>query len=156
MKKSIIFSSATGNTKQLAETINAEISADYCGKADDSALDSDVIFVGFWAKGFSCDDGIAEFLKKIQGKKVFLFGTAGYDDTEEYFNKVLGAAKEHLSDSNTLVGEFMCMGKVSPQKQESLKEMGKYDGMKDNLARGISHPDQNDLDQLKAAVKKAL
>lgn len=156
MKKSIIYSSATGNTKQLAEVINKEISADYCGKADDSALDSDVIFVGFWAKAFSCDDGIAEFLKKLQGKKVFLFGTAGYDDTEEYFTKILTAAKEHLNDSNTVVGEFMCLAKVSAPKQESLKEMGKYEGMKDNLARGLSHPDASDEENLKKAVAKAL
>lgn len=156
MKKSIIYSSATGNTKELAEAIQAQVSADYCGKADDSALDSDLVFVGFWAKAFTCDDGIAAFLKKLQGKKVFLFGTAGYDDTAEFFAKILTAAKENIDSSNTVVGEFMCMGKVSAPKQEALKEAGKFDGMKDNLARGASHPDQDDLAALKAAVAKVI
>lgn len=156
MKKSIVYSSVTGNTQQLAEAINTQVSADYCGKVDDSALDSDIIFVGFWAVGFSCDGNIEAFLKKLQGKKIFLFGTAGYDDKEEFFAKILDAVKAHIDSSNTIVGEFMCLGKVSPKKQEGLKEAGKFDGMKDTLARGEVHPVQADLDNLKVAVEKAI
>lgn len=154
MKTSIIFNSGTGNTKQLAEAIQGQVNAEYCGKPNDAALDSDLIYVGFWTIAFSCDESIASFLKQVKGKKIFLFGTAGYDYSADFYGKILTAVKEHIDASNTVVGEFMCQGKVSPQKQEALKEAGKFDGMKDNLARGESHPDQDDLAQLKEAISK--
>lgn len=154
MKTSIVFSSTTGNTQKLAETIQGKINADYCGKIEDSALESDMLYVGFWTKGFSCDDATAEFLKKLKNKKVFLFGTAGYDNTPEYFEKVLTAAKTNLDSSNELVGEFMSMGKVSAPKQKAIKDMdeAKYNGMKAKLDEAESHPSQSDLDSLVAKL----
>ena len=31
----------------------------------------------------------SDFLKQLRGKQVFLFGTAGFGGSEEYFNKIL-------------------------------------------------------------------
>ncbi len=154
MKTSIIYSSATGNTKILAQTIEKTVAdVQYCGTVNDQALESDLIYVGFWAKAFSCGDDIKGFLEKCKDKKIFLFGTAGYDDTEEYFNKILTAVKENIDSSNTVVGEFMSMGKVSAAKQTAIQEMDqeKFNNMKPNIDRAASHPDQADLENL---VKK--
>lgn len=40
--------------------------------------DAECIFVGFWTDKGTCDDNITAFLNKLENKKVFLFGTAGF------------------------------------------------------------------------------
>lgn len=155
MKTSIVYSSTTGNTEKLAEAIKAKVGdVSYCGKIDDAALDADLIYVGFFAAKFTCDDKVKTFLEKLNGKKVFLFGTAGYDNTEEYFTKILDAAKENLNDSNTVVGQSMVMGKVSEPKQKAIKEMDeeKFNSMKAKLDESQGHPSQADIDKVVAAA----
>lgn len=155
MKNAIVFSSGTGNTKKLAEAIQGKLSdVGYCGKMDPSALEAETIFVGFWTAKFTCTDDVKKFLETVKNKKIFLFGTAGYDDTAESFEKILTAVKENIDSSNTIVGEFMSMGKVSAGKQKAIAEMdqAKFDSMKAKLDKAESHPDQADLDKLTAMV----
>ena len=155
MKKAIVYSSATGNTKLLAEAIKEKLNEDvYCGEPDDSVLDSDLIYVGFWAQAFSSCVPITEFLAKLENKKIFLFGTAGYNDTPEFFQSILDAAKKNISASNEVVGEFMCMGKVSANKQEAIKKMDleKFESMKANLDKSQSHPNEADIVALVAKL----
>ena len=73
-KYSIIFSSLTGNTKKLADTIRAVLPAedcDYFGAPKAEELHSEILYIGFWTdkgnlgttvkaerqKGFSIRDG---------------------------------------------------------------------------------------------------
>lgn len=161
MKKSIVFNSPTGNTKKLAETISSTIGESdvaYFGTPNNDALDSDLIFVGFWTTKFSCDDKVKQFLASLQNKKVFLFGTAGYNFTDEFFNNILDEVKKSLDPSNELVGTFMCQGKVSDAKQKAIKDTDeeKFNSMKPNLDKSLSHPDTSDLDSLVSAVKAVL
>ena len=58
MRYSIVYSSNTGNTRQLAEAIEQQLPAGdllYCGAPDAAALQADVLFVGFWTDKGSCD-----------------------------------------------------------------------------------------------------
>lgn len=135
----------------LADEINGFVEEDvYCGAPDDSVLDSEYIYVGFWTQAFTCCVPIAKFLTKLENKKIFLFGTAGYDDTPEYFQSILDAAKENISASNEIVGEYMCQGKVSAAKQEAIKkmDMAKFETMKKNIQKSQSHPNNEDVDAL--------
>ncbi len=86
-------------------------------------------------------------LAKLENKKIFLFGTAGYNDTPEYFQAILDAAKEHISASNEIVGEYMCQGKVSAAKQEAIKKMDilKFETMKEDIEKSQSHPSEEDV-----------
>lgn len=156
MSSSIVYASVTGNTESLANTIQSVVKADYCGKIDPKALEADTIFVGFWACKFTCTDDVAAFLKQCENKKIFLFGTAGYDDTPESFAKIMDAAKSNVPSSNTIVGDFMAMGKVSASKKKALEDMdaAKFASMKPNLDRGESRPNQDELDKLSALVSK--
>lgn len=159
MKKSIVYSSITGNTKKLAETISDKLGdVAYCGSPSDDALASDLIFVGFWTVKFSCDDKVKEFLGKLKNKKVFLFGTAGYNYTDDFLNAILDEVKKSVDPSNEIVGSFMCQGKVSENKQKALKEADeqKFNGMKPNLDKSLSHPDSSDLDNLAKAIESAI
>ena len=83
MKYAIVYSSITGNTKKLAETIKNKIHECYYGKPSDEALSADTIFLGFWTTRNSCGEDIQSFLKKLSGKNLFIFGTAGYNNTKQ-------------------------------------------------------------------------
>lgn len=158
MKNAIVFSSASGNTKLLAETIQSTISdVVYCGKASDEALEADIIYIGSWAQAFSCTADIKEFLGKVKGKKVFIFMTAGYGSSEEFFAPIIDSVKALVDSSNEIIGEFICQGKVSEGKQKAIKDgdEAKYNSMKAELDKSVSHPDKDDTAKLVEAVKKA-
>lgn len=155
MTKSVVFSSVTGNTKLLAEHIKAQLGeVSHFGAVSDESLESDIIFVGFWTTKFSCGADIKSYLEKLNNKKVFLFGTAGYNSTPEYYNSILDEVKKSVNDTNEIVGTFMCQGKVSDNKQKALKDMdlAKYEGMKANLDDAGSHPDKADITAVMEAV----
>lgn len=158
MNYSIVYSSVTGNTEKLAKAIKNHIGACYFGKPSDEALEADVIFVGFWATKNSCSADIQRFIEKIANKKVFIFGTVGYDNTPAYFEEILNNVKSLVPASNTIIGAYACQGKVSEKKQEQLKEAApeKYEAIKDNLAESVHHPNEKDIDGLLSAVKAAI
>ena len=158
MNYSIVYSSVTGNTEKLAKAIKNHIGACHFGKPSDEALEADVIFVGFWATKNSCSADIQRFIEKMANKKVFIFGTVGYDNTPAYFEEILNNVKSLVPASNTIIGAYACQGKVSEKKQEQLKEAvpEKYEAIKDNLAESIHHPNEKDIDGLLSAVKAAI
>ena len=92
-------------------------------------------------------------------KKIFLFGTAGFGGSEAYFKRILDKTKESLDASNTVVGEFMCQGKMPQsvrERYEKMKEqpdhMPNIDAMIENFDKALAHPDDNDLNTLKQLV----
>lgn len=153
MKKSVVYTSNTGNTKALAEVIAKEIGVEAV-TVKEATSDADVIYVGFWTQAFSCPKDVAEFLASLNNKKVFVFGTAGYNYTAEFFQGILDAAKEHINDTNEIIGEFMCQGEVSAKKQDAIKAMDaeKFAGMKENIDKAANHPDAADIANLVKAL----
>ncbi|MBQ3420911.1 MAG: hypothetical protein IJH34_04445, partial [Romboutsia sp.] len=89
MKYAIVYSSITGNTKKLAESIKNKINDCYFGKPSDEALSADTIFLGFWTTKNSCSPDVQSFIEKLSDKNLFIFGTAGYNNTKEYFEQIL-------------------------------------------------------------------
>ena len=58
MTCAIVYSSRTGNTKQLAEAVRASLGEQTClymGPPDDRALTADRLYVGFWTDKGTCD-----------------------------------------------------------------------------------------------------
>lgn len=81
MKYAVVYSSNTGNTALLSDRIRQCIAPEelcWYGGPSASAWDADILFTGFWTDKGSCDEEIAEFLRQTKGKKIFLFGTAGF------------------------------------------------------------------------------
>lgn len=98
MSYAIVYSSKTGNTRLLADAIR-EVAGDDCiyfGEPSDAALSADILYVGFWTDKGTCDSTVADFLKKLDGKKVFLFGTAGFGGSSAYFEQILGRVRTSL------------------------------------------------------------
>ena len=70
MKCAIVYSSKTGNTRELAEVLRSCIPQEdllYLGKPDESALRAERICAGFWTDKGSCDEETAKcFIDWIQ------------------------------------------------------------------------------------------
>ena len=125
MRYSIVYSSNTGNTRRLAEEIEKQLPAGelvYCGALDAAALQAEVLFVGFWTDKGSCDEKVAELLKQADGKTVYRFGTAGFGQSQQYFDQILARVRENLPAGAVYGDGFMCQGRM-PQAVRS-----RYDG----------------------------
>ena len=158
MTYAIVYSSRTGNTELLARTIQKALPAEDCvyfGGPDAAALAADRLYVGFWTDKGSCGEALAAFLSGVEGKEVFLFGTAGFGSQPAYFQAVLKRVQANLGQGCTLVGSYMCQGRM-PQavrrRYEAMEDSPRRTAMLENFDRAVSHPDEQDLAQLRAAL----
>ena len=105
------------------------------------------------------DQKTLELLSKLKNKKIFLFGTAGFGGSDAYFEKILGQVKQSIDASNTVIGEYMCQGKMPQSVREryvKMKENPEHPANLDllikNFDRALSHPDSEDLERLKKSL----
>ncbi len=158
MKTAIVFSSKTGNTALLAETLRQCVPASEClyfGKPCEEALQAERLLIGFWTDKGQCDEKIENFLKKLQNKEIFLFGTAGFGQAPAYFESILKRVQQWISDDNRIMGSFMCQGKMPlsvrqryVQMLESPNTAMNAKKMIENFDQALSHPDDADLKRL--------
>lgn len=193
---SIVFSSRTGNTAELAEAVRAALpegACEYFGSVDgggncDCDCDNDTgcagdgdrngssfgsstsaipasetLFVGFWTNQGVADQAAQKLLEQLKDRKIFLFGTAGFGGSEAYFQTILDKTKAFIDDSNTVIGTFMCQGKMPHSVREryvKMKEqpdhMPNLDAMIENFNKALSHPDADDLEKLTSAVRETI
>lgn len=105
----VIYYSLTGNTKQLAEAIAAElgVAAENVKTKDQLAEDS-LVFLGAGKYGPLRGMGFRRFIERndFAGKKVALFGTSGNGRGEE-----VGALEGAVAAKGAeVVGRFFCRG----------------------------------------------
>lgn len=168
MTYAVIYASATGNTKMLAEEIRKRLGKKECvcfGTVEEAgtAVRADIIFAGFWTDKGDCSEELGHFLEGLHGRRVFLFGTAGFGGAQSYFDQILERVKGHLAADNEVVGTYMCQGKM-PQsvrkRYEGMMEQNPGDerikGMIENFDRAVQHPDEADLNMLGEAVRDVL
>ncbi len=164
MTYAVVYASATGNTKMLAEEIRrtrGEETCAYFGTAGEEIPEVDLVFAGFWTDKGDCSEELAQFLEGLHNRKVFLFGTAGFGGAKEYFARILERVKGHLAPDNEVVGTYMCQGRM-PQsvrtRYEGMLQQNPEDermkAMIENFDRALEHPDQEDLERLRRAVEK--
>lgn len=160
MSYAVVFSSRTGNTELLAKAIREELGAEGCvyfGVPDAAALAADTLYVGFWTDKGTCDETIAAFLQGLAGKRVFLFGTAGFGGAGRISTDP-GVRGENLPEGAVEIGRFMCQGKmpeVVRQRYEAMEESPRRQAMLENFDQARSHPDAADLERARAAVAVA-
>ena len=99
----------------------------------------------------------------MRNRKIFLFGTAGFGGSESYFQAILDKTKAFVDDSNTVIGTYMCQGKMPLSVRErymKMKEqpdhMPNIDAMVENFDKALSHPDADDLKKLANLVSEAI
>ena len=159
---SIMFSSVTGNTRMLAEAIREMLpkeNCDYFGVCGGAEAKSELLYVGFWTDKGNADEDTLALLAGLRGKKIFLFGTAGFGGSEAYFRKVLDRVRQSVDASNTVIGEYMCQGKMPQAVKDRylrMKEQPEHpanlDMLLENFDRALPHPDAADLEKLRKAV----
>lgn len=159
---SIVYSSSTGNTKKLADTIYAVLpkeNCDYFGVPKEGGLYSEMLYIGFWTDKGNADKSTLTLLSTLKNKKIFLFGTAGFGGSEAYFQKILEHVKQSVGPSNSVFGEYMCQGKMPQSVRDRYMKMktqpehpANIDALIENFDRALSHPDEDDLEKLRKIV----
>ncbi|MEG0323333.1 MAG: flavodoxin family protein [Raoultibacter sp.] len=164
----ITFASTTGNTQELAQAIRETLPPEDCinfgptimmSKKDIAAAQR--IYVGFWTNRGACSETVAEFLQGLENKEVFLFGTAGFGESQDYFDGILARVGENIPESSRIVGTYMCQGKMPQRTRERYEGMltdpeqeANARQMLENFDKALSHPDATDIENLKQAIKK--
>ena len=158
MSYAIVYSSRTGNTAMLARAVREALPQEDCryfGAPAPQALAADTVYVGFWTDKGTCDEPTARFLQSLTDQKVFLFGTAGFGGAPAYFQQILDRVKANLAPGVQVTGTYMCQGKI-PQavrdRYAAMEENPRRTAMLENFDQALSHPDQEDLARLQAAV----
>ncbi|MDD4149000.1 MAG: flavodoxin family protein [Bacteroidales bacterium] len=165
MKYMIVYSSITGNTQIIAKAIKDVLNENNCiyyGKPDGLLTqDVKIVFVGFWVLRGSCPEEIKLYLRTLENKKIFLFGTAGFGGSETYYEGIMAEVKQYISESNIIVDSFMCQGKMTKnvleRYQKLLKEKPEDDNilnMINNYKDALLHPDADDVEAIKSLVKR--
>ena len=112
-KIAIIYKSLTGNTRQVAEAIRDALGGEeivYFGEPKPDIV-ADLYFVGSWTDKGSCDGTVGEYLKQLEGKKLAVFGTAGYGGSREYYQKLACRVTECVPDTSEGSEAFTARGK---------------------------------------------
>ena len=116
MSYAIVFSSKTGNTRLLADTLRASLPQNECtyfGAPAPEALEAETLYI-------------------------------------------LAAVQKSLDESNTVIGTYMCQGKmpmtVRQQYEKMLQQPNHAPNLEmliENFDKALAHPDAADLDQLR-------
>ena len=127
------------------------------------ASEADVVFVGFWCDKGSCSPAAQHFLQGLVGKRVFLFGTCGFGESDEYFAQILDRVRAYWPADAQYIGGAMCQGKMGMGVKRRYEGMLKKDPenaqarmLIDNWNKAQSHPNEDDVSRIAAAAKEAL
>lgn len=127
------------------------------------ASEADVVFVGFWCDKGSCSPAVQHFLQGLAGKRVFLFGTCGFGESDEYFAQILDRVRTYLPADAQYIGGAMCQGKMGlgvKRRYEGMLEKDPENAQArmliDNWNKAQSHPNEDDVSRIAAAAKEAL
>lgn len=166
MKYAVVYVSGTGNTTKVARAIREALPAEDCvafGAPGEAARQADLIYAGFWTDRGDCCAWMAEFLESLSGKRVALFGTAGFDGSRSYYDTIFARAQKHLPAGNRVVGTYMCPGRMPQSVRDRYDAMLKTDPedvqakqMVENWRRAYSHPDQYDLSEARSFARRVL
>lgn len=127
------------------------------------ASEADVVFVGFWCDKGSCSPAVQHFLQGLVGKRVFLFGTCGFGESDEYFAQILDRVRAYLPADAQYIGGAMCQGKMGMGVKRRYEGMLEKDPgnaqarmLIDNWNKAQSHPNEDDVSRIATAAKEAL
>lgn len=145
------------------QSANAAESTSSISTIATQASEADVVFVGFWCDKGSCSPAVQHFLQGLVGKRVFLFGTCGFGESDEYFAQILDRVRAYLPADAQYIGGAMCQGKMGmgvKRRYEGMLEKDPENAQAlmliDNWNKAQSHPNEDDFSRIAAAAKEAL
>jgi flavodoxin len=160
----IVYSSKTGNTRKLAEGIRRGLAETLGQEARIAAVEeapdpagADWILVGFWADRGNADQKTLQYLKSLEGRRIGLFGTLGAWPDSDHAKDIAQKAREAAAGKNTVLGCFLCQGKIDPALTERFKKLPPDDPHAITPERmalhleAAKHPDEKDIEAAAAA-----
>lgn len=164
MNIAVVYSSRTGNTKEVGETIAKALGADLFSLNQNPNLSNyEGIAFGYWVDRADANAEARAFMETLSSKKVFLFGTLGAYPDSEHGQRALKTAQSHIDGSNEVLGHFLCQGKIDQAIIDRFKNMPKNTNnphapspeRTQLWAAGAGHPNQDDFEAAIAAARQA-
>lgn len=161
MKSLIVYTSETGNTKKLAETIYEMIDSNKELKKITDVKDTnsfDLIFIGFPIHNFEPAQLAQDFIKTLKvGKKAVLFATHAMQTGSPMNAKQIENCRKIASELE-IWGFFSCRGELSKSVTNKMinstgQQMRYFGQMRQQT---IGHPDTEELEKLKVFTKEIL
>lgn len=165
MKSLILYSSETGNTKNLAESIRGYLP----GENDFISVDEeynfekyDYIAICYWVNRGTFDNKTLEAVEHLKEKKVIALGTLGAYPDSAHADKCRVNAKEILEKDNDFLGVFLCQGKISGKLIEKFKDLPAdhpHAITEEKLKRyeiASKHPNEEDYENARAFLAQSL
>lgn len=164
MKALIVYSSRTGNTEKICRAAAEVIpGCDVFPVGDAPAPDGyDLVGVGYWVDKGMPDKDAAAYLERLSGARVALFGTLGAWPDSDHARECIVKGEALLAGrNNTVLGTFLCQGRVDPRIVEMMQKMGDKvhpmtEERKARLAEAAKHPDENDCENARAFLHGVL
>lgn len=154
MRCLVVYSSRTGNTKMIAEAIIGVMPEGAVLSPVETAPSPegfDLICLGFWVDKGGPDGVMATYMKKVKEKLVGLFGTLGAWPDSDHARSCIDQAEAMLFPQNTVLGTFLCQGKINPKilaAMEKMREAQKLHPMteerKARIEEAKKHPNAED------------
>lgn len=162
MKLAVWYDSATGNTEYLARQLAEALPGASCAPAE-RGEDGELICLGFWTDKGTCSDRLKAQLPRLAGKRVFLFGTAGFGGSEEYFSAIARRVAAELPEDCRVEGWYLCPGRMGEGVRRRYEAMARDpatreqgERMLENFRAAQSHPDEADARALIQRVRELL
>lgn len=160
MKSLVVYSSRTGNTEKVARAIHEILPAPCDIHSVETAPDPGdygFVAIGFWMDKGEPDTKAKDYMKRVQGRKVGLFGTLGAWPDSDHARECLDKARE-LMAGNEVLGTFICQGRIDPAVLEMMRKMASaaHPMTPERQARireAEKHPDEADLLAAQAAFR---
>lgn len=128
MKTLVAYSSLTGNTKMVSESVFEIVPGEkeIVSLIDISKINLDEfdrVIVGYWVDKGTADARAKKFIKSLKNKEIAYIGTLGAAPDSDHGNDVRNRVDKLCSENNKLIGGFLCRGKIDPKLVE---KMGKF------------------------------
>ena len=157
LKYVVAYSSQTGNTKQIADSIFSALPVSDEEKemvdiAESGFLrDAETYFIGFPIHKGTCSMEVIDSLAELHEAGIALFATCGADPSEGYKKEIEQNVRAWIEEDNEFLGFFLCQGRMREEVRDryaSLKndenaEM--VERMISNFDEALEHPDELDL-----------
>lgn len=162
----ILYDSVTGNTEYLAKELEKAMPGVPCCRvgtlsvAENEILETaDLVYLGFWTDKGTCSEPLRAILPSLAGKKIFLFGTAGFAASENYYARIIAQIQSELPPDCAVIGWYMCAGRMSEAIRlryevmlENPDTKAKAEQLLANFEAAMPHPNSDDA---LALLKKA-
>lgn len=120
MKKIVLYTTQTGNTRKIAHAIADEIGAkavDFANADDIDMSEIDFVAIGYYIDKSAINMDFVSFVhEKIKNKKIGIFFTMGAEPCGEYADKMLKMGRETFAQNgNEILVEFASQGAISTE-----------------------------------------